>query len=142
MDLPHPCRTSVFAAAVSLAVACGGKAIVDGAPGSGGATGAGGKSSTSTMMSTSTMTSTGTSVLCPTSAPVGQLMGCSGSAGTGTCGKALCDSGGSNIWESKCSPSQQGCVCQFNGKIACTCSVSAGQLCSGTPSCCPAPFPK
>jgi hypothetical protein len=114
-----------------LAIACGGKAVVDEPLGAGGSG------------TTSSVTSTGSGVLCTTPEPVGALNSCGTSAvttgGGNSCISTLCDSDG-NRWESDCEGNT--CVCSFNDKTRCTCFIEGATLCTGTvPSCCPAPFP-
>ncbi|MSP26456.1 MAG: hypothetical protein EXR75_15155 [Myxococcales bacterium] len=148
---------SVAAAVIAfLAIACGGKAIVDdplGAGGGGGSSGGNG------------------SKLCAVAAPVGSLTDCDGSTestgsvtvstgsdtvsstggavtstggdtvsstgGGASCISSQCDAAGNN-YTSDCT--DQGCRCNYNGELACICVFDGAATCSQLGSCCPSPF--
>ncbi len=141
-------RLAALAGALGLFAginACSGKAVIDGTRGSGGSGGSSGTSPSGNGGSVAAVNpvTTGTSQ-CMTPAPVGALNSCGGT-GSVTSGMALqcvhdvCDAMG-NKWESDCS--DKGCKCRFNGNLVCSCTVTAGQLCTGSvKSCCPSPFP-
>ena len=122
--------SGVMAMAVATILGCGGKAVVDGGGAAGGSSDSGGGEGNR-------------SPVCFTPDPVGEVLDCGGTSGSGSppsCETSICDQDG-NRWVSRCSG--QGCECRFNGNLRCTCSLDGpGAFCSGnTPSCCPDPFP-
>ena len=134
-------RTAWVALAMAIVAngwTCGGKAVVDGQPGSGSGSGGSGGNTASVLPSTTS------AAVCNFMPPVGNLFGCTGAVSSGTdmaqeCAHDACDDGG-HTYESDCTG--QGCICKFNGVVACTCAIGVGQFCVGdTASCCPAPFP-
>jgi hypothetical protein len=123
---------------LALAVACGGKAIIDGAnAGGGGGVGGSGQGNTGQGAQGNT------GLICSTDPPVGALTICegtgSGAMGPQQCVTGVCDEAG-HEWMSECQGN--GCRCYYDLGLRCSCVIQGGLACSpGVPSCCPAPFP-
>ena len=117
-------------------VACGGKVVVDG---SGDGVGGAGNQTTTTTTASGTPQGCGSIVL-PSPA---ELVGCSGSVGSGPpmmCETDMCDANG-NVFGAVCTGST--CSCQLNGSTECGCTTEGvTDFCSSGTPCCPwIPFP-
>lgn len=126
---------------VLVVAACGGKVTVDqtggGLTGLGGAGGISSGSDVGGNTSHVGVTTGGSSCFDPP--PAGTLKSCSASASSGgtsiTCESAFCDGQG-NTWTATCTPTT--CTCALNTMVLCECALNgAGNICAGTPTCCP-----
>jgi hypothetical protein len=110
----------------ALAMACGGKVVVDAPQGSGGS-GVGGSAAQGGGW--------GTSCLDPP--PTSSLTFCGSSSGSGSpCVEySYCQDSG-HTWTASCDSGT--CQCKLDSAVICTCALSsAGDMCGGTPHCCP-----
>ena len=125
----------IAATAVGLLAACGGNVVVDGST-----MGTGGTPSTSSTANggapggggTTTQAGNGGSGGANCSDLPKSLTQC-GVSGTTSCVITYCESEGVT-WSAQCQ--ETACQCLRNGVELCTCALSAGNICTGTPDCC------
>jgi hypothetical protein len=124
----------IAATAVGLLAACGGNVVVDGST-----MGTGGTPITSSTANggapgggTTTQAGNGGSGGANCSDLPKSLTQC-GVSGSTSCVITYCESEGVT-WSAQCQ--ETACQCLRNGVELCTCALSAGNICTGTPDCC------